>query len=117
MVNSPIDAHILYRHQLTETERLDRAIIPLADHVKAVGTTAERSSMRAILRGDYFRRRDAVRMRGMLLRVVKHVRANLDLYFPTMRAEILLQAQSLEDAVTGYWVLFTGLAADTQPVH
>jgi hypothetical protein len=73
--------------------------------------------MRRILNCNYFRRRDAVGMRAMLLRAVKHSRANLQDYFPVMRETILEQAQELEEAVTGYWTQFAQDAVEAAPTH
>jgi hypothetical protein len=106
MVSTAIDAHIHYRHSPEEVSDLERAIVPMAEHLKAVANPQLRGRIRVILRGEYFREREARSMYQALLRAAKHARANLAEYFPTMRAEILINAQLLENAAHAYWESF-----------
>jgi hypothetical protein len=117
MYHSTVDAHVHYRHAYSEVQALNKAIIPLHDNILAVSTPSERGQMRRILRCDYFRYRDALNMRNMLIRAVKHARANLADYFPLMRGSILQNAQDLEDAVMAYAEEFSAGVTDTAPTH
>jgi hypothetical protein len=117
MITSTVDAHVHYRHNSTEVEELAKAIVPLHDNIVAVSSGNERGNMRRILNGQYFRRRDVISMRFMLIRAVKHAKANLADYFPMMRAIRLQEAQNLEDAVTAYWTQFASEATQTTPTH
>jgi hypothetical protein len=117
MIQSTVDAHVHYRHSQSEVEGLAKAIVPLHDNIVAVSSGNERGNMRKILNCGYFRRRDAVGMRAMLIRAVKHSRANLQDYFPMMRETILEQAQELDDAITAYWTQFAQDATQTTPTH
>jgi hypothetical protein len=115
MISTSIDAHIHYRHSPEEVADLERAIIPMAENLKAVANPQLRSRIRAILRGEYFRTKEARAMYHSLLRASKHARANLAEYFPTMRSEILINAQLLEDAANAYWEAFRAAQAITTP--
>jgi hypothetical protein len=115
MISTSIEAHIHYRHTPEETISLERAIIPMADHLKAVASPQLRSKIRAILHGEYFRSRDASAMYNALLRASKHAKANLIEYFPGMRGEILINAQALENAAEYYWQAFRDARAATTP--
>jgi hypothetical protein len=117
MIRSSVDAHVHFKHSSEEVAALADAIVPLHDNILAVSSPYERGMMRKILNGHYFRQRDADRMRDMLIRAVKHSRANLQDYFPIMRASVLAQAQELEDAVTEYWADFIAAAIEAQPTH
>jgi hypothetical protein len=117
MVTSKVDANIHYRHSLDEVEELSRAVIPLRDSIVAVSTGLERGKMHAILRGDYFRYRDAERMRAMLVRAIKYQKMHLGEYFPEMRAQVLLNTRILEEETKRYWNRFSRLAEETTPVH
>jgi hypothetical protein len=117
MRESAIHAHILFQHAENEVAALNEAIAPMMDNIRAVSTQSQRARMRAILAGEYFRAMHARAMISMLLRAVKHARANLSDYFPILRAGVLEQAQALEDAVTNYRVTFEALKERTLPTH
>jgi hypothetical protein len=117
MIQSTLEAHVHYRHSQSEVEELAKAIVPLHDNIVAVSSGNERGNMRRILNCQYFRRKDATGMRAMLIRAVKHSRANLQDYFPIMRETILKQAQELDDAITAYWTNFAKEATETTPTH
>jgi hypothetical protein len=116
-MNNQVDSHVFYRHIVAEVEVLRKAVEPFHDNILAVSRANERRQMKHVLGGDYFRRRDAIAMKNMLLRAAKHVRANLGDYFPVMRAQLLIDAQALEDAVVAYWANFSNLAHETVPTH
>jgi hypothetical protein len=115
MISTSIEAHIHYRHSPEEVADLERAIIPMAENLKAVANPQLRSRIRAILRGEYFRTKEARAMHNVLLRASKHARANLAEYFPAMRSEILINAQLLENAANAYWEAFREAQAATTP--
>jgi hypothetical protein len=117
MRESDIHAHIHFQHAQNEVAGLNEAIIPMADSIRAVSTQGQRAKMRAILAGEYFRAMHARAMISMLLRAVKHARANLGEVFPTMRAFVLSDAQALEDAVTNYRATFEALKERTLPTQ
>lgn len=117
MYSSQIEAHVHYRHTEAEVAALAKAIIPLHDNIIAVSTGNQRGQMTRILRGQYFRRRDARMMKELLLRAVKHAKQNLQDYFPSMHPMILQNTQDLEDAVTAYWTQFCEDASEIQPTH
>jgi hypothetical protein len=77
VVKSQIEAIIYYRHSIEEVAELSQAIIPLADHIRAVSSPKLRKRMRHILDCDCFRVQDAGAMRRMLLQASKHAKANL----------------------------------------
>jgi hypothetical protein len=103
MLQTKIDAHIFYRHDPAEVAGLSAAIIPLAEHIKAVAVGPDRAKIRNILGGGYFRLREAERMRLVLIRATRHARANLADYFPYLRSDIMASAEKLEEAVDLYW--------------
>lgn len=103
MLTTTIDAHIFYKHDKDEVAGLSAAMIPLADHIKAVATAPERAKIRGILDGGYFRYKEATKMRTVLQRATRHARTNLADYFPYMRTEILANAERLEVATDIYW--------------
>lgn len=107
MIRTDIKAIIYYQHSEEEVAELSRAIVPLAENIKAVATQGERHRMRQLLACDTFRYRDAVIVKNMLLRAAKHARANLSNYFPMMHQEILAAAENLEESVKHYWASFT----------
>lgn len=115
MFCSSIEATIFYRHQPQEVRALGAATIPLAEHVRAVADGFERHRIKAICGGQYFREKEALHMRNVLLRAAKHARAHLDDYFPMMRDEIIANAERLEEAVAHYWVNFKTLQSATIP--
>lgn len=117
MLTHNVDAHVHFKHSEDEVAALNKAIVPLHDNILAVSSPNERGNMRRILNCNYFRRRDAQAMHRMLIRAVKHSRANLQDYFPMMRGTILEQAQELEDAASAYWVQFTLDLTVTEPTH
>ena len=103
MVKTTIDAHIFYKHDPREVAGLSAAMIPLAEHIKAVANGFERGKIKQILGGEYFRLKEADKMRCLLLRATRHARANLGDYFPMMREGIMDSAERLEVAVQIYW--------------
>jgi hypothetical protein len=115
MISTSIESHIHYRHTGEETAELERAIIPMAEHVKAVTSPQFRGRIRKIIKGEYFRYHEARSMRTALLRAVKHAKANLAEFFPTMRSEVLINAQILEDAANAYWEAFRAAQATATP--
>jgi hypothetical protein len=103
VLRTEIQAHIFYKHDAAEVAGLSAAIIPLADHLKAVSGGFDRSKIKQILGGEYFRLKEAERMLNMLRRTTRHARANLEDYFPYMRQGIMENAERLEVAVDLYW--------------
>ena len=117
MIADTIEAHVHYMHSPQEVAELDAAIVPMVEYIARCSHPTARASMRSILKGDYFRRRDAINMRTTLLRAVKFARAHLDEYFETMRPEILTNAQVLENATNKYWGTFERLMDESIPTH
>jgi hypothetical protein len=115
MISTSIEAHIFYQHTAEETAELERAIIPMAEHLKAVASPQLRSRIRQILKGEHFRFREARAMHEALLRATKHAKANLSEFFPTMRSEVLINAKILEDAANSYWLAFQEAQAASLP--
>lgn len=115
MVKSVIKAVVFYKHAPSETASLNAAMIPLADHIKAVATGSDRAKMRQILGCEYFRLKEADRMRCLLLRATRHARANLADYFPMMRQGIMGDAEELEQAVETYWNELTHMVDEVLP--
>ena len=103
MLQTTIDAVIFYRHDPEEVAGLSAAMIPMADHIKAVGSSSDRSKMKLILAGGFFRFKEASRMHTMLKRASRHARQNLADYFPYMREQIMENAERLEVANDLYW--------------
>jgi hypothetical protein len=106
MIKSAIDAIIYFRHSPEEVAELERALVPMAEHLKAVAWPPLRARIRAILRSEDFRYKEAQQMRDACLRASKHARANLAEFFPAMRSEVLINAQILENAANSYWEAF-----------
>lgn len=117
MDTKEMDAIIHYRHSRDEVAELARAVVPMTDHIKRVGNHHVRGAMKAMLGGEYFRFRDAAQVKSMLLKSVKHMRSTLNEYFPLLHAEMLQNAQNLEDATHRYWRNFARLREETLPVH
>lgn len=117
MYQTTLDSHIHYKHSSQEVAALNRALIPMAEHVAAVAKSDEKYKLKLVTTGKYFRVREARAVRNMLLRACKHARAHLGDYFPMMQAGILQQTQELEDATNAYWVTFEQLREETLPVH
>jgi hypothetical protein len=115
MIKQAIEAHVFYKHDPRETQALRAAVIPMAAHIKAVSQGHDRSKMREILEGEYFRVKDADRMRCVLLRATRHARAHLVEYFPIVRSEIMTNAEELEQAVEDYWEEFKQMVNETVP--
>lgn len=115
MISTSIESHIHYRHSSEETAALQHAIIPMAEHVKAVASPQFRGRIRKILEGEYFRYHEARAMRTVLLRAAKHAKANLSEFFPAMRPEVLIYAQRLENAANAYWDAFREAQATATP--
>jgi hypothetical protein len=117
MVISTIEAIIHFRHAPEEVAELNQAIIPMADHIRAVSSSEQRKTMKIILGGEYFRARQATRMVTMLLNAAKHAKAHLGDYFPLMHAGILDNVLALEEAALNYRADFTILKSETLPTH
>jgi hypothetical protein len=112
-----IEATIYFRHSPTEIERLSKAVIPLGDHIRSVSSGWERGSLRAILEGRDFRLFECTRTCNMLRRACKHLRANLDQYFPLMRPDMMKAAEELEQAVEAYQQDFNQQRLATFPLE
>ena len=117
MLKTRVDAHIFYRHDPAEVEGITAAMIPMADHIKAVSTGFDRGKMKQILGGEYFRLKEADRMRCLLLRATRHARANLSDYFPMMREGIMDSAEHLEVAVEIYWSELRHMVDEVMPTR
>lgn len=115
MIQQTVDSHIHYKHSPDEVAQLAKAVVPMRDSILAVSAPWERAKMKMILRGDYFRRADALHMKNMLLRAVKHSRANLSDYFVILRQQILKDSQDLEDSAKEYWREFSKESAQKIP--
>jgi hypothetical protein len=115
MITSTIDSIIQFRHTSAEVAQLNEAVIPLASQIMRCSHHVERQKMKAILNGEYFRANDASIMVSMLLRACKYARANLNEYFPGMRADILIQVQELNDSARNYRAMFNDLKAQSSP--
>jgi hypothetical protein len=115
MLSTKIDAHIFYKHAADEVAALNDAMIPMADHVKAVSNGFDRGKMNQILAGEYFRLKEAARMHLVLLRATRHARANLGDYFPYMRQAIMENAERLESATELYWAELTHMVDQVLP--
>jgi hypothetical protein len=117
MVKETIQAHIHFQHSAEEVAELKRAIIPMQEYIRAVGSQSERAKMRAVLGCEYFRARAASDMIGMLIRASKYAKLHLGDYFPLMRSGILDDALVLEEAVSNYKAAFAELKNVTLPTH
>jgi hypothetical protein len=117
MITSEMESIIHYRHSPDEVAELSGAIGPMMNSIRRVSTPWQRMAMKRILAGEFFRAREAINMRNMLIRAVKHSRATLHEIFPLMQAEALSDAQALEDAVKAYWAHFEYLREEVLPTH
>lgn len=117
MITHQMDAIIHYRHAPEEVIGLEMATVPMMDSIKRVSTWQTRASLRRIVNCEFFRAREATTVRNMLLRAVKHSRANLHEIFPMMQQDVLIQAQNLEDTTKRYWVNFQRLREESIPLH
>jgi hypothetical protein len=117
MISTNMESIIHYRHEPDEMADLALAVEPMMTHIKAVGSYQDRGALKAILGGEFFRAGTVSRVKSMLIRAVKHARANLHEVFPIMQQEVLLQAQALEDATVRYGRRFATLRDETLPVH
>lgn len=115
MITKAVDALVYYKHAPKEVAALNAAVIPMWDHVKAVSGGFDRGRMKGIMTGDYFRIKEADRMRCLLLRATRHARAHLSEYFPAMREEIMADATRLEEAVDKYWHELSHLINEVAP--
>jgi hypothetical protein len=75
MISTTVDATIHYRHTPAEVADLDAAVVRMGEYIARCSRHEERYRMRQLLQGEYFRHRDAVAMKTMLLRAVKFARA------------------------------------------
>jgi hypothetical protein len=117
MLTKTMDAVIHFRHSREEIAELEGAIGPMLDQIKRVSTYQDRGALKAMLAGEFFRLKDAVRVRAMLLRSCKHARATLHEYFPMMQSTVVAQAEALEDATARYWRTFERLRQEELPIH
>jgi hypothetical protein len=117
MIKSEMDCHIHFKHTQEEVAALNKAVIPMRECIRAVGSQSDRAKMRAILGCEYFRARSATTMVGMLVKAAKYAKAHLSDYFPLMRAQILDDALALEEAALDYKAAFAELKNETLPIH
>lgn len=117
MLQTKINAVIFFKHDPDEVAGLSAAMIPMADHIKAVATGFDRGKMKQILGGEYFRLKEADRMRCLLLRATRHARTNLADYFPMMREGIMDHAERLEVAIEIYWDELTHMVEEVLPTR
>jgi hypothetical protein len=117
MVKSVIKATVFFKHEQREIAALADAIIPMADSIRAVSNSSERSRMRAILGGEYFRIKEAERMRYMLIRAARYAKAHLDEYFELMRDQVLYDATHLENTLDWYWNTLRETVNEVEPRH
>jgi Iap family predicted aminopeptidase len=117
MLTRDIDAHVHFIHSYNEVVSLERAAIPMAEYIAAVAKSGEKTKLKLITGCQYFRVRDARIVRDMLLRACKYAKAHLSDYFPGMRDQILLNAETLENVTNFYWDDFQRLKEETIPVH
>jgi hypothetical protein len=117
MIMQDVDAQILFTHQSDEVAALTKAAIPMAEYIAAVARSGEKTKFKAITGCQYFRARDARIVRDMLLRACKYARAHLCDYFPTMQGQIMINAETLENATDWYWADFQRLKEESVPVH
>ena len=103
MLQTVIKATVFYQHDPAEIAGLAAAMVPMADHLKAVYSGGDKAMVKRILEGQYFRFREAKRMRMLLMRASNHARANLSEYFPMMREGVMDGAERLEVAIQLYW--------------
>jgi hypothetical protein len=115
VLQAVIKATVFYQHDPNEVAGLSAAMIPLADHLKAVYTGGDKAMVKRILDGGYFRFREAKRMRMLLQRASRHARANLDSYFPMMREGIMDGAERLEVATEIYWSELCHMVQEVMP--
>lgn len=101
-----IEARIFYRFELDELKGLALNSLPLSTQINAVSTATELASWRSILRGEYFRTREASAVHHMLVRAGKYARTHLDEYFPVMRPAMIAAIEEFEEAVLGWWEHF-----------
>jgi hypothetical protein len=112
-----IKAVVFYRHDPNEVAGLSAAMIPMADHLKAVYTGGDKAMIKRILEGQYFRFREAKKMRTLLQRASRHARANLAEYFPMLRESIMEGAERLEVATEIYWSELTHMVDQVLPTQ
>ena len=115
MQTTSIKATVFYKHDPNETAGISQALVPLADHLKAVYTGGDKAMVKRILGGEYFRFREAKRMRTLFMRASRHARANLAEYFPLMREGIMEGAERLEVATEIYWDELTHMVDEVLP--
>lgn len=112
-----IKATVFYKHDPNEVAGLSAAMIPLADHLRAVYSGGDKAMVKRILDGQYFRYREAKRMRMLLQRASRHARANLSDYFPMIRESIMDGAERLEVATEIYWSELTHMVDQVLPTR
>lgn len=117
MVQTTIQATIFYKHDPAEVAGLSAAMIPMADHLKAVYSGGDRAMVKRILEGQYFRFKEAKKMRTLLQRASRHARANLSDYFPLMRESIMEGAERLEVAIELYWDELSHMVEEVLPTR
>lgn len=117
MIHCPIEATIFYRHTIGEILELARAIEPMREHIRAIGSDADQRRLSAIISCQHFRAKDVARVKSMLLCAAKHARGHLSEYFPSMQDGLIGQAEALEDAAEQYATRFRALRSETVPVN
>jgi hypothetical protein len=117
MIKETVDAHVHFKHQPWEVAALDKATIPLRDTINAIAKANEKGTLSRILKGQYFRKHDALHMCRMLRAVTKSARANVQDYFPGMREARIAAIEDLEDAIEEYWDRFQADTMETMVTH
>lgn len=117
MLQTVIKATVFYKHDPAEIAGLSAAMIPMADHLCAVYSGGDKAMIKRILGGEYFRYKEAKRMRLLLQRASRHARANLGDYFPLMRESIMEGAERLEVATEIYWDELNHMVEEVLPTR
>ena len=115
MQTTSIKATVFYKHDPQEIAGLSAAMVPMADHLRAVYSGGDKAMVKRILGGEYFRFKEAKRMRTLLMRACNHARANLAEYFPLMRESVMEGAERLEVAIQIYWDELTHMVNEVLP--
>lgn len=117
MLSQDIDAHVHFIHSYDEVAALERAAIPMAEYIAIVARSGEKTKLKTITSCQYFRAKDARIVRDMLLRACKYAKVHLGDYFPGMRDQILINAETLENVTNFYWDDFQRSKEETLPIH
>lgn len=117
MNTQTVEAQVFFRHTSDETTELARAVIPLDEHIRAVAHQAERQKMRRLLNGENFTLADATKVRTMLRRAANYARNHVSDYFPIMQPQLLINIETLEQALEEYWYYFQLQRKHTVPTE